>query len=39
MDETLELVRMRAPLDDTSNPSIDWAYEFYKYTTEEADDV
>lgn len=29
MDNSVELVRMRAPLDDSSNPTIDWAYEFY----------
>jgi hypothetical protein len=38
MDLKLEMVRMRAPLTDSDAPTIDWAYEFYQFTTDEAGD-
>jgi hypothetical protein len=39
MNEMLEMVRMRAPLTDSGKPTIDWAFEFYKFTDAEATDA
>lgn len=38
MDKKLEMVKMEAPTTESGKPRIEWAYEFYDFSTTEATD-